>query len=287
MTTVIAVANIKGGVGKTTTCLSLGGSLAEAGYQVLLVDLDPQAHMTISLGIKPEELRYTIGDVLLGQGTLVGVSQETKVPGMDLVPANNELVIIDKVLYGRAGYEYRLRDGLEHSRFQPYDVILFDCPPSVSTLTLNALTAADFLLIPLQCEYYAIRSLQQVLELVLMVRRKTNPHLGYRLLVTLFDVRNKIHRVLLERLRTRFPDALLQSLIQVDTRLRESPAFGLPVTQHAPQSRAAQQYRELAQELLALPKPTVAPTRGDSMPLSETLRRLVPSRHSVADAAPS
>jgi chromosome partitioning protein len=287
MTTVIAVANVKGGVGKTTTCLSLGGSLAEAGHSVMLVDLDPQAHLTISLGVKPESLRRTIGDVLLGQGTLVAMSQETKVANLDLVPANNELVIIDKVLYGRPGYEYRLREGLEHSHFQPYDMILFDCPPAVGTLTLNALTAADFLLIPFQCEYYAIRSLQQVLELVLMVRRKTNPRLSYRLLVTMFDVRNKIHRVLLERVQARFPDALLQSIIQIDTRLRESPAFGLPVTQHAPQSRAAQQYRELAQELLALPRPATAPARSDSLPLSEALRRLVPSRQSVADAPAS
>ncbi len=249
MTTVIAIANNKGGVGKTTTCLSLGGSLAEQGLLTLLVDLDPQAHLTASLGIKPETLRYTVGDVLTGQRSLVAVSQETAVDGLDLAPTNRDLVILDKMLYKRPRYEYRLKEDLERVRHQLYDVILIDCPPTFGTMTLNALTAANLLIIPTQCEYYAARSLQQILELVNMVRRKTNPELNYRLLVTMFDVRNKIHRVLLQHMRDHFSDALFQTIIQVDTRLRESPALGLPVTQYAPRTRAARQYRTLAQEL--------------------------------------
>jgi len=252
MTTVIAVANHKGGVAKTTTCLSLGGGLVEQGQQVLLVDLDPQAHLTASLGIKPEGLRRSVSDVLLGQRSLVAVSRETSVKGLDLAPANQELFVLDKVLYGRRGYEYRLREDLDRMADSLYDVILMDCPPTFGTLTLNALTAADLLIIPVQCEYYAIRSLHQVLEMVTLVRRKTNPRLSYRLLVTLFDVRNKVHRLLLDQLRTRFPRALFQTLIQVDTKLRESPAFGLPVTHYAPRTRAAKQYRALAQEVLDL-----------------------------------
>lgn len=255
MTTVIAVANNKGGVAKTTTCLSLGSALAEQGRLVLLVDLDPQAHLTASLGIDVETLRSTVSDVLLGQNSIVAVSRETSVEGLDIVPANRELVVLDKVLYKRPGYEYRLKQGLERMRYELYDIILIDCPPAFGTLTLNALTAADLLVIPGQCEYYSVRSLHQVLGLVGVVRRKTNPRLNYRLLVTMFDVRNKIHRLILEHLHARFPDAIFQTMIQVDTRLRESPAFGLPVTKYAPRTRAARQYRALAQELTAYLSP--------------------------------
>jgi len=249
MTAVVAVANHKGGVAKTTTCLSLGGALAEGGLQVLLVDLDPQAHLTLSLGIRPEELRHTVADALLEQQSLVAVSRETPVAGLDLVPANGELVVLDKALYGRPGYEYRLREALRRMSVA-YDFVLMDCPPSFGTLTLNALTAADMLIIPVQCEYYAWRSLRPMLELVTVVREKTNPALRYRLLVTMYDTRSRIHRLILEQIRRFFPQATFRTMVQVDTRLRESPAYGLPVTQYAPRTRAAEQYRAVAQEMM-------------------------------------
>jgi chromosome partitioning protein len=266
MSAVIAIASNKGGVGKTTTCLSLGGSLAEQSKLALLVDMDPQAHLTASFGLKPDTLRRTVSDALLGQASLVAVSRETIVPGLDLAPANRELVILDKILYKRPRYEFRLRENLGSARHQLYDFVLLDCPPTFGTLTLNALTAADLLIIPLQCEYYAVRSLQQVLEMLRLVRRKTNHRLQYRLLVTMFDVRNKIHRVFLEQLRARFPNALLETIIQIDTRLRESPAFGLPVTHHAPRTRAARQYRALSAELISTLQPNSEAT-------SQTTRR--------------
>ncbi|MDY6875756.1 MAG: ParA family protein [Chloroflexota bacterium] len=262
MTTVIAVANNKGGVAKTTTCLSLGGSLAEQGRLVLLVDLDPQAHLTASLDIKPETLRRTVADALLGQSSLVAVSRETAVERLDLVPANRELAVLDKVLYKRQGYEYRLKQSMDGTHQQPCDVILMDCPPAFGTLTLNALTAADLLIIPFQCEYYAVRSLHQLLGLVRLVRRKTNPQLSYRLLVSMFDMRNKVHRLTLEQMYARFPDAMFKTIIQVDTRLRESPAFGLPITRYAPRTRATSQYRALAQELIAYLPRTIGCTAG-------------------------
>ncbi|HEY75721.1 MAG TPA: ParA family protein [Thermoflexia bacterium] len=249
MTAVIAVAQNKGGVAKTTTVLSLGGSLAEMGLLVLLIDMDPQAHLTLSLGVNPESVRRTVGDVLLGHSSPVAASRETDTSGLDLLPANQELVILEKVLYKRPGYEYRLKESLDQMDPGLYDVVLIDCPPSVGTLTINGLSAADLLLIPVPCEYYAVRSLRQMLELVSLVRRKTNPSLRYRLLVTMFDIRNKVHRTILDQLRFRFPGALLRTIIQVDTRLRESPAFGLPVTRYAPRTRAARQYRGVAQEL--------------------------------------
>ncbi|MGB9775070.1 MAG: ParA family protein [Anaerolineae bacterium] len=258
MTAVVAIANHKGGVAKTTTCLSLGGALAEQGLQVLVVDLDPQAHLTLSLGLRPEELRHTLADVLLEQQSVVAVSRETSVAGLDLVPASGELVVLDKALYGRPGYEYRLRQALGRMSVA-YDFVLMDCPPSFGTLTLNALTAADMLIIPIQCEYYAWRSLRPMLELVTVVRQKTNPALRYRLLVTMYDARSRIHRLILEQIHRFFPQATFRTIVQVDTRLRESPVYGLPVTQYAPRTRAAEQYRAVAQEMMVCfpPAPTV------------------------------
>lgn len=246
----IAIANHKGGVAKTTTCLSLGGALAEQGLQVLLVDLDPQAHLTLSLGVRPEEVRHSVAEVMLGQKSLVAVSRETQVAGLDLVPASGDLVILDKVLYGHRGYEHRLKSALDQANL-PYDFVLMDCPPSFGTLTINALTAANLLLIPVQCEFYAWRSLRSVLELVTVVREKTNPSLRYRLLVTMYDMRSRMHRMILEQLRRLFPQALLQTVVQVDARLRESPAHGLPITHYAPRARASEQYRAAAREIQA------------------------------------
>lgn len=252
---IVAVANTKGGVAKTTTCLSLGGSLAEQGNLVLLVDLDPQAHLTSSLGIKPGELRRTVSDVLLNQDSLASISLETQVFGLDLAPANDELVIIDKMLYKHPGYEYRLKTDMENTRRGLYDYVIIDCPPTFGTVTINALTASDLLIIPLQCEHYAVQSLIRMLEMVRLTRRKTNAGLRYRLLVTMYDMRNRVHPMILEYLRDRFPDALLETFIQVDTKLRESPAHAKPITDYAPRTRAARQYRELAQELMGCFRP--------------------------------
>ncbi len=275
MATVVAIANNKGGVAKTTTCLSLGGSLAEQGWLVLLVDLDPQAHLTASLAVDPDSLRRTVADVLLAQSSLVATSRETTVPGLDLAPANRELVILDKVLYKSPGYEYRLKADLERMHPDLYDFVLIDCPPTFGTVTLNALTAASLLIIPTQCEYYAVRSLRQMTEMVKLVRRKSNPNLAYRLLVTMFDQRNRIHRLILKHMQLRFRRTLFRQIIQVDTRLRESPAFGQPVTSYAPNTRASQQYRNLARELVAslrLIAPANRPPGGEGTSEQESAR---------------
>jgi len=276
MTKVVAVANTKGGVAKTTTCLSLGGGLVEQGYLVLLVDMDPQGHLTSSLGVRPDTLRRTVCDVLLGQNSLTGISHETKVFGLDLAPANDELVVIDKMLYKHPGYEYRLKTDIGEMPHKMYDVILIDCPPTFSTVTINALTAADLLVIPLQCEHYAVQSLMRMLEMVQLTRRKTNPRLGYRLLATMYDMRNRIHPMILKYLRERFSDAIFETIIQVDTKLRESPAFAKPVTEYAPKTRAACQYRTLAQEL-------VADLKLEKAGRSDSVERLFSSSESESD----
>lgn len=250
MTTAIAISNQKGGVAKTTTCLSLGACLAEMGQSVLLIDLDPQANLTLSLGLRPEELRRTVGEALLGNTSLVSVSRESAVFDLDIVPANRELVVLDKILYGRQGYEFHLKNELNAMGGDLYDIVLMDCPPSFSTLTLNALTAADLLIVPVQCEYYAAHSLRHTVKLVQLVRGETNPRLIYRVLVTMYDRRNRICRVILEQMRRGLSKVLFKTIIEVDTRLRESPAFGQPITFYAPKTRGAQQYRALAKELM-------------------------------------
>jgi len=250
MATTVAISNQKGGVAKTTTCLSLGASLAELGQLVLLIDLDPQAHLTLSLGLAPDELRYTVDDAILGNTSLVAVSRESSVFGLDIVPADRGLALIDKILYGRQGYEFYLKQGLDAMDQGLYDMILIDCPPSFNTLTLNALTAADLLIIPVQCEYYAAQSLRRIVEMVKLVRERTNPGLVYRVLVTLYDQRNKICQVIFNQMQRGLSQVLFKTIIEVDTKLKESPAFGQPITLYAPHTRGAQQYRALAKELM-------------------------------------
>ena len=250
MTATIAISNQKGGVAKTTTCLSLGACLAQRGNTVLLVDLDPQANLTLSMGLKPDELRHTVDEALLGNTSLVSVSRETAVFGLDIVPASPSLVLLDKILYGRPGYEFYLKNGLEMMGQGFYDVVLMDCPPSFGTLTLNALTAADLLIIPTQCEFFAARSLRRIVEMVKLVREKTNPRLTYRVLVTMFDRRNRISRIIFNQMQQSMSSALFKTIIEVDVKLKESPAFGKPITLYAPHTRGAQQYSALAEELM-------------------------------------
>lgn len=249
-TTVIAICNQKGGVAKTTTCSSLGASLSEMGLMVLLIDLDPQANLTLSVGLTPKELRYTVDNALLGNTSLVSVSRESSIFGLDIVPANRDLTVLDKILYGRKNYEFFLKRGLDAMDEGVYDIVLIDCPPAFGTLTLNALTAADLLIIPVQCEYYAVQALRRTIDLAKMVREKTNPRLTYRVLVTMYDRRNKICRILLDQIQQGLKSTLYETIIEVDTKLKESPVLGQPITLYAPNTRGAQQYRALAKELI-------------------------------------
>lgn len=265
MGTIIAVGNQKGGVAKTTTCISLGAALAELGQTVLLVDLDPQANLSLSFkldqqsaphppspGTGPRAGRSRLGsvmDALTGSASLLGLSRESGIPGLHVVPASRELILVDKVFYQVRGYQRRLREALGGLEPGLYDYVLVDCPPSLATLTLNALTAADLLIIPVQCELYAADSVRQMVRQVRQVREQDNPDLQYRLLVTMYDMRNRISRMILEQLQDGRGEALFETIIQIDTKVRESPAYGKPITTYASGTRAAQQYRALAQEL--------------------------------------
>jgi chromosome partitioning protein len=267
----IAISSQKGGVAKTTTCLSLGAALAEQGLQVLLVDLDPQAHLTQALGINAENLRRTVGDVLLFQSTLLEVSRESAVPGLDLVPADRGLILVEKMLHGakssdnleQAGKkvppEGRLQMALENSDINLnaghyYDLVLLDCPPSFGPLTINALAAAQLVIIPVTCDFFAMQSLNGYLKLLDLVRRNINPHIVHRILVTLYDGRTRLSKLILEQYRQKFGalspiPQMFDTVIPMDTKVRESSVFGRPVLQYATRARGAREYRMLAAEL--------------------------------------
>jgi len=250
MTLTIAINNQKGGVAKTTTCLSLGASLAEMGHTVLLVDLDPQAHLTLSFDLKPKTLRRNICDAFLANSSLLSVSRESAIFGLDIVPGSQDLALIDKLIYGKKGYEFFLKHIMAAMGDDYYEFIIIDCPPSFNALTLNALTAADLLIIPVQCEYYAARSLKRIVSLAKWVQAKTNSSLTYQMLITMYDRRNKICQLIFDQMQQDLSHLLYKTIIEVDTKLKESPAFGQPITHYAPNTRGAQQYRALAKELV-------------------------------------
>ncbi len=252
MAQVITISNQKGGVAKTTTCLSLGACLAELGHRVLVVDLDSQANLTMAAGLDPEALRWTVVDLLKEKGEALleikeGVIQLTLVKGLSILPADVRLVNIERALYEQENYEKLLAQALAPWQSE-YDYIFVDCLPSLGALTLMALTAAHSVLVPVQCEYYAARGLKSLLDIITAVRERTNPNLAYYLVATLYDQRNKICQQVLELLQANFPNHLLNTIIGVDTRLRECPATGEPIILYAPRTRASQQYRRLAQE---------------------------------------
>lgn len=249
MTFIISIANEKGGVAKTTTTLSLGGAFAEMGKRVLLVDLDPQANLSLSLGIEPEQKVSSIINLILDNGNVMDCIKKTKVENLTLLPSNADIRMAERLLPTKSDYHMLLRNLLEPVSNQ-YDFILMDCPPFLGAITLNALIAANILILPTQAEYYSVFALRNMMALIRQVRTLGNPNLRYRLLLTMFDKRNGIHRSLAEHLRNSFSSGVLDTVIEIDTRLRESPLVGLPIVFHATKSRSALQYRFLAQEIL-------------------------------------
>ncbi len=247
MTHIIAIANEKGGVAKTTTAISLGGALVEMGKDALLIDLDPQANLSLALGVTPHNVRRSIADVLLNSATALSVSRETSIPGLDLIPSNAETGMAERFLPIRQNYKHVLRQSLDQIRV--YDIIILDCPPSMGAISQNALAAANLLIIPTQAEYFSAYALRNVMGTIRSIRAQDNPALTYRILITMLDVRIGSHKVLSKQLRATFGKAIFETKIQIDSKLRESSIAGLPITHYVPRSRSAQQYRALAQEL--------------------------------------
>ncbi len=246
----ISIANEKGGVAKTTSAASIGSILADMGHKTLLVDLDPQANLTLALGYEPSKAQKTSANLLMENLALPPLVRQTGYAGLDIVPSNGEMSLAERVLPTRTGYESILRKALQNPSLN-YEFVLMDCPPFLGAVTLNALVATNLLIIPTQAEFFSIYALRNIMGLVKRVRTQYNSGLTYRLLLTMLDRRNRTHRTMSEQLRTSFNSGVLQSVIEIDTKLRESPIAGTPIIYHAPKTRAALQYRALVQEILA------------------------------------
>ena len=253
MAYIITIANEKGGVSKTTSTISLGAALVESGSKVLLVDLDSQANLTLALGTEPEKVQRSVVNVLMESTPMSSIIQETGIPNLFIAPSNHEMGVAERFLPTRSGYEQLLRKAL-YSLPESFDFIIIDCPPFMGAVTINALTAADLLVIPTQAEYFSIYAIRNMMGLIRRVRSQSNPTLTYSILLTMFDRRNRIHRTLAEQLHSTFANGLLTSRVEIDTKLRESSITGLPIIYQFPKSRAAIQYRALAQEIMEYAK---------------------------------
>ncbi len=257
MTYTIAVSNEKGGVAKTTTVLSLGAALTELGHSVLLIDLDPQANLTLALGFEPGEVVKTSANVLIESEPLLSPLQKTPIKNLDLIPSNMQIENAEKYLPIRTNYLDTLRSALAAASPIPYEFVLMDCPPALGAITLNALSASDLLIIPSQAEFFSAYALRNMMTTIRRVRQDGNPGLVYRILVTMLDRRNRTHRNIYEQLIAAFGDGVFTSVIEVDTKLRESPMSGQPITVYRPNSRGSLQYRVLAQELIEYAQETL------------------------------
>ena len=249
----IAMSNEKGGVAKTTSTLSLGAALAELDHRVLLIDLDPQANLSLALGLEATEVEFNSASVLIDNVAIKTAVRRTEVKNLDLVPSSSRIETAEQFLPMRSHYMAALRTALQAGPL-PYEYILFDCPPALGAITLNALSAADLLIIPTQAEYFSAYALRNMMGTIRRVRQESNPNLAYRILVTLLDRRNRTHRNIFEQLQATFGQGVFTTVIEIDTKLRESPIAGVPITQYKPTSRGSQQYRVLAQELIEYAK---------------------------------
>ncbi len=259
---VITVANQKGGVGKTTTTINLAASLALAGKKTLILDLDPQGNSTTGFGIDRTTLTVSLYEVIAGIRNLQDALWKTELAELIIVPATKDLVGAEIELVGAERREYRIKDALDPVRAD-YEYILLDCPPSLGLLTLNALTAADSLLIPIQSEYYALEGLSALLETLHLVQKGLNPRLHLEgIIVTMFDSRNRLSHQVLEEIRAHFPDKLYRTIIRRNVRLSESPSYGKPVCLYDPGSSGAQDYRDLAEELMTRGEDNVTAEKG-------------------------
>jgi chromosome partitioning protein len=247
---VIAVASQKGGVGKTTTTINLGSCLAQENRRVLLVDVDPQGNATSGLGINGNDQPRTVYEALIGQVEMRSVVMPTALASMDLVPAGQSLSGAEIELVGVEARESRLRECLASLRGE-YDYVFLDSPPSLGLLTVNALTAADSVLIPLQCEYLALEGLTQLLGAIRRVQESLNPGLRIEgVLLTMYDSRLSLSKQVAEEARKYFSDRVYRSVIPRNVRLSEAPSFGKPIVLYDPNSTGADSYRELAREVL-------------------------------------
>ncbi len=253
MAKVISVANQKGGVGKTTTTISLGAAIAELGNRVLMVDFDPQGALSVGMGINPNTLDLTVYNLLMDRSVDPATAvAKTSTPNVELLPANIDLSAAEVVLVSEVAREQALKRALTRLRGS-YDYILIDCPPSLGLLTINALTASDSVIIPLECEYFALRGMALLVDTIDKVRDRLNPELELQGIVpTMFDGRTLHGKEVLERVRQAFGSKLFKTIIARTIRFAEAPVAGEPILSYAPDSKGARAYRDLAKEVLGI-----------------------------------
>jgi chromosome partitioning protein len=249
VTKIVAVANQKGGVGKTTTAVNLAAWFAESGVDVLLLDLDPQGNLTSSLGVDRGALKYSTYELLVGEVSVPEATLPEVRPGLDLIAARRELAGAEVELAPLDQKEFHLRRALQ-GQVGAYDVVLIDCPPSLGLLTINALSAADEVIIPIQCEYLALEGLMQLINSMDLIKRRINPALDVLgVVMTMYDARTRLSADVVENVRRHFPRHIFEAIIPRSVRLAEAPSYGQTIVEYAPNSSGAEAYRALANEV--------------------------------------
>ena len=247
---IIAIANQKGGVGKTTTSINLAASIAEMGKRVLAIDLDPQGNMTSGLGVDKNEVENTVYELMLDECSINESIQDTVVKGLRLIPSNVNLAGAEIELLGINDKEYILKTAVDYIR-DDYDFIVIDCPPSLNMLTVNAMTTADTVLVPIQCEYYALEGLSQLIHTINLVQERLNPNLQMEGVVfTMYDVWTKLSNQVVENVKENLDTKIYETMIPRNIRLAEAPSYGIPINMYDSKSAGAESYRKLAKEIV-------------------------------------
>lgn len=248
---IIAIANQKGGVGKTTTAINLSACLAEVNKKVLVIDMDPQGNTTSGLGLEKDEIENNVYDLILGECTIRESIHKTEIEKLSVIPSNVNLAGAEIELLGIKDKEYILKNEVDYIH-EDYDFVIIDCPPSLNMLTINAMTTANTILVPIQCEYYALEGLSQLIHTIQLVQQRLNPELNMEGVVfTMYDARTNLSLQVVENVKNNLNTTIYKTIIPRNIRLAEAPSFGTPINQYDPRSAGAESYMRLAEEVIS------------------------------------